>query len=233
MSCNTIQQTATVRVGEHSGDGADLSSHFELAGAQGGAGEAMEELDSAGDGDLSTARITGDSLPGVNRSRKWFQYASVTGWESAQEILVELSDAQVQGGAWRAGKMSENKHHVVYNFRCPFHSTHGCPWEVRVRILKDQLGQGETSGEKEPVRMCKTSEERKKEHAQHVCDVELDEKYPHTDHTAIQTKGPHQFWVCAAEGNPMMYEWDRAAISNWLTAKKVKVWRRTRQKVRP
>ena len=47
---------------------------------------------------------------------KWFQHASVTGWESAQEILVELSDAQVQGGAWRAGKMSENKHHVVYNF---------------------------------------------------------------------------------------------------------------------
>ena len=50
MSCNTIQQTATVRVGEHSGDGADLSSHFELAGAQGGAGEAMEELDSGGTG---------------------------------------------------------------------------------------------------------------------------------------------------------------------------------------
>ena len=90
---------------------------------------------------------------------KWFQHASVTGWESAQEILVELSDAQVQGGAWRAGKMSENKHHVVYNFRCPFHSTHG---------------------------------ERKKEHALHVCDVELDEKFPHADHTEIQTNGPHQ-----------------------------------------
>ena len=93
-----------------------------------------------------------------------------------------------------------------------------------MRILKRQLGQDETSGEKEPfhVRMCKDSEERKKEHAQHVCDVELDEKHPHTDHTAIQTNGPHQFWVCAAEGNPMMYEWDRAAISKWLTAKEVK-----------
>ena len=50
MPGNTIQQTATVRVGEHSGDGADLSSHFELAGAQGGAGEAMAELDSGGTG---------------------------------------------------------------------------------------------------------------------------------------------------------------------------------------
>ena len=93
-----------------------------------------------------------------------------------------------------------------------------------MRILKHQPGQDEKSGEKETVlaRMCKDSEERKKEHAQHVCDVELDEKHPHTDHTAIQTNGPHQFWVCAAEGNPMMYEWDRAAISNWLTAKEVK-----------
>ena len=70
MSGNTIQQTATVRVGDPSGDGASLSSHFELAGAQGGAGEAMEELDSAGDGDLSTARITGDSLPAVNRKEE-------------------------------------------------------------------------------------------------------------------------------------------------------------------
>ena len=70
--------------------------------------------------------------------------------------------------------------------------------------------------------MCKTSEERKKEHALHVCDVELDEKFPHADHTGIQTKGPHQFWVCAAEGNPMMYEGDKAAISAWLDAKQVK-----------
>ena len=64
----------------------------------------------------------------------------------------------------RGGKgPSETKKHMVYNFRCPFHSTHGCPWEVRVRILKHQLDQGEKSGEKEPVlvRMCKTSEERK------------------------------------------------------------------------
>ena len=29
------------------------------------------------------------------------------------------------------------------------------------------------------MRMCKTSDERKKEHALHVCDVELDEKFPH------------------------------------------------------
>ena len=202
MAGNTNQHTAaaTVRVGASSGNGAGLSIHFHLVG-EGGAGDAMEERDSAGAGDASTASFTGDSKPAANRSRKWFQYASVTGWESAQEILVELSDAQVQGGAWRAGKMSENKHHVVYNFRCPFHSTHGCPWEVRVRILKHQLDQGEKSGEKEPVRMCKTSEERKKEHALHVCDVELDEKFPHADHTEIQTNGPHQFWVCAAEGN--------------------------------
>ena len=60
------------------------------------------------------------------------------------------------------------------------------------------------------------------EHALHVCDVELDETFPHADHTGIQTNGPHQFWVCAAEGNPMMYGWDKAAISQWLEAKKVK-----------
>ena len=184
--------------------------------------QAMEEPDCPGDADLS--RITGDSQPAANRSRKWFPYASVFGWESAQEILVQLSDAQVQGGAWRAGKMAENKNHVVYHFRCPFRCTHGCPWEVRVRIRKHQLGQNEKQGEKESVlvRMCKTSEERKREHALHVCDVELDEKFPHADHTEIQTNGPHQFWVCAAEGNPMMYGWDKAAISQWLEAKKVK-----------
>ena len=101
----------------------------------------------------------------------------------------------------------------------PLHS-----WEVRVRIRKNEQGQNEKSGEKKSVlvRMCRTSDERKKEHALHVCDVELDEKFPHADHTGIQTKGPHQFWVCAAEGNPMMYEWDKAAISAWLDAKQVK-----------
>ena len=120
--------------------------------------------------------------------------------------------------------MAENKNHVVYHFRCPFHCTHGCPWEVRVRIRKNQQGQQEKSAGEEwvPVRMCKTSDERKQEHALHVCDVELDEKFPHADHTGIQSKGPHQFWVCAAEGNPMMYEWEKPAISAWLDAKKVK-----------
>ena len=226
MAGNTIQHTAaaTARVREHSADGSALACHFELPGAPGGAGQAIEELDCLGDADADLSRITGDSQSAVNRTRQWFQYASVTGWESAQEILVHLSDAQVQGAAWRAGKMAENKNHVVYHFRCPFHCTHGCPWEVRVRIRKNQQGQNEKSGKKESVlvRMCKTSDERKKEHALHVCDVELDEKFPHADHTGIQTKGPHQFWVCAAEGNPMMYDWDKAAISAWLDAKKVK-----------
>ena len=226
MAGNTIQHTAaaTARVREHSADGAALACHFELPGAPGGAGQAIEELDCLGDADADLSRITGDNQSAVNRTRQWFQYASVTGWESAQEILVHLSDAQVQGAAWRAGKMAENKNHVVYHFRCPFHCTHGCPWEVRVRIRKNQQGQNEKSGKKESVlvRMCKTSDERKKEHALHVCDVELDEKFPHADHTGIQTKGPHQFWVCAAEGNPMMYDWDKAAISAWLDAKKVK-----------
>ena len=235
MPGNAIQQTAaaTARVGEPSGDGGALTCHFELPGAQGGVGLAMEDLDGPGDAELSG--IMCDNQSAVNRTRQWFQYASVTGWESAQEILVHLSDAQVQGAAWRAGKMAENKNHVVYHFRCPFHYTHGCPWEVRVRIRKNQQGQNEKSGEKESVlvRMCKTSDERKKEHALHVCDVELDEKFPHADHTGIQTKGPHQFWVCAAEGNPMMYDWDKAAISAWLDAKKSQVWRQTRQTLRP
>ena len=224
MPGNAIQQTAaaTARVGEPSGDGGALTCHFELPGAQGGVGLAMEDLDGPGDAELSG--IMCDNQSAVNRSRQWFQYASVTGWESAQEILEQLSDAQVQGAAWRAGKMAENKNHVVYHFRCPFHYTHGCPWEVRVRIRKSQQGQQEKSAGEEwfPVRMCKTSDERKQEHALHVCDVELDEKFPHADHTGIQSKGPHQFWVCAAEGNPMMYDWDKAAISAWLDAKKVK-----------
>ena len=180
-------------------NGADLPSHFDLVAAQGGAG---------------------DSAPAANRGRKWFQHARVTGWECAQEMLVRLSDAQVQGAAWRQGKVSETEVHVVYNFRCPFHSTHWCPWEVRVRILKTQPTSG--AGGTIRVRMCKDSEDRKKEHAQHVCDVELDEKYPHTDHTAFQKSGPHQFWVCAAEGNPMMYEWDSNTIRQWLTTKNVK-----------
>ena len=224
MPGNAIQPTAaaTARAGEPSGDVGALTCHFELPGAQGGAGLAMEDLDGPGEAGLSG--ITGDNQSAGNRSRQWFQYASVTGWESAQEILTKLSDAQVQGGAWRAGKMAENKNHVVYHFRCPFHYTHGCPWEVRVRIRKNQQGQQEKSGEEEsvPVRMCKTSKDREQEHALHVCDVELDEKFPHADHTGIQTTGPHQLWVCAAEGNPMMYEWDKTAISAWLTTKNVK-----------
>ena len=94
MPGNTNQHTAaaTVRVGASSGDGADLSTHFHLVG-EGGAGDAMQECDSAGAGDPSTASFTGDSKPAANRSRKWFQYASVTGWDRAQAILVQLSDA--------------------------------------------------------------------------------------------------------------------------------------------
>ena len=71
-----------------------------------------------------------------------------------------------------------------------------------MRIRKNQQGQNEKSGEKESVlvRMCKTSEERKKEHALHVCDVELDEKFPHADHTGIQTNAnkrtPSVLGVC-------------------------------------
>ena len=226
MAGNAIQQTAaaTARVREHSADGAALVCHLELPGAQGGAEQAIDFPDCLGDADADLSSITGDTQPVANRSRQWFQYASVTGWESAQQILVHLSDAQLEGGAWRAGKMAENKIHVVYHFRCPFHYTHGCPWEVRVRIRKNQQGQQEKSAGEEwfPVRMCKTSDERKQEHALHVCDVELDEKFPHADHTGIQSKGPHQFWVCAAEGNPMMYEWEKPAISAWLDAKNVK-----------
>ena len=51
----------------------------------------MEDLDGPGEAGLSG--ITGDNQSAGNRSRQWFQYASVTGWESAQEILTKLSDA--------------------------------------------------------------------------------------------------------------------------------------------
>ena len=100
---NQHTAAATVRVGASSGNGAGLSIHFHLVG-EGGAGDAMEERDSAGAGDPSaTARFAGQCKPGVNRSRKWFQYASATGWDRAQVILVQLSDAQVRGAAWRQG----------------------------------------------------------------------------------------------------------------------------------
>ena len=105
MAGNTNQHTAaaTVRVGAFSGDGADLSTCFHLWG-ESGAGDVTQECDSAGAGDPSaTARFAGQCKPGVNRSRKWFQYASATGWDRAQAILVQLSDAQVRGAAWRQG----------------------------------------------------------------------------------------------------------------------------------
>ena len=54
MPGNAIQQTAaaTARMGEPSGDGGALTCHFELPGAQGGAGLSMEDLDGPGNADL-------------------------------------------------------------------------------------------------------------------------------------------------------------------------------------
>ena len=93
MPGNTNQHTAaaTVRVGASSGDGADLSTHFHLVG-EGGAGDAMQECDSAGAGDPSTTRFTGECKPAANHSRKWFQYASVTGWDRHEPDDVSVFD---------------------------------------------------------------------------------------------------------------------------------------------
>ena len=75
MPGNAIQPTAaaTARAGDPSGDVGALTCHFELPGAQGGAGLAMEDLDGRGDADLSG--ITGDNrwkvYPGFPRGLPW------------------------------------------------------------------------------------------------------------------------------------------------------------------
>ena len=142
----------------------------------------------------------------------WTEFATAKGWESACAEIKRLGREQCGGAKLLTGTVGDTSQHVVYGFRCPFRSSHGCPWQARIRIPRDQPCSAEGGLGVALV----TPEYRAKMHNDHVCIIEVTCNRSHVDHFGKQETRAHRAWVAAAQQDAAMLSWPRKQIFQWL-----------------
>ena len=135
----------------------------------------------------------------------WTEFQVVTGWAAVEQVLSRLALDQCGGAPLVCGSMSKSAAHVLYTYRCAFHSTHDCKWLARIRIPRDDAMM--------PVK----PQQRFLVHAGHQCIVEVAADTSHCNHFAKQDTGAHIVWKAAVQKDPCMQHWNFRQIFTWLT----------------
>ena len=112
----------------------------------------------------------------------WIEHQEVTGWDSVEKVLTRLARDQCASAPLICGSMSKSAAHVLYTYRCAFFSKHGCKWQARVRVPRDES--------MIPVKPALLSQV----HAQHKCVVEVAADTSHSNHFGQQDTGAHMVW---------------------------------------
>ena len=134
----------------------------------------------------------------------WIEHQEVTGWESVEKVLTRLARDQCAGAPLICGSMSKSAAHVLYTYRCAFFSKHGCKWQARVRVPRDES--------MIPVKPALRSQV----HAQHQCVVEVAADTSHCNHFGQQDTGAHMVWKAAVQKEPALLDFKARQIFKWL-----------------
>ena len=126
--------------------------------------------------------------------------------------IKRLAREQCGGANLLTGTVGDTTEHVVYGLRCPFRTSHGCQWQARIRIPRDQFCSAEGGLGVALV----TPEYRAKMHKDHMCIIEVTRNRSHVDHFGKQETRAHRAWVAAASQDPAMLCWTRKKIYKWL-----------------